>query len=170
MEYLMTYGWMLLVIAIITVAFLQMGALGSSFGATNACVAQPGFICSNLAFSANTANIHQDPSISAIVGSTSITGTSAYFAVVPYGQTISTPSDFNYWGQQYGYWYPDPSPVQSGQEFSAKIYVNLNFPGMSYPVSVGSTLSGEIWMMYSTPTTANLLAEVAIFKAVATSS
>lgn len=175
MEYLMTYGWMILVIAIITIAFFQTGILGSgNFMGPTACIAQPGFICSNLIFSANIVNLYSEPSLSGTIGNTAGPWSNMYFIIVPQGQVITdtslademNPNDFFYWGQLYGQYYFIASAA-SNQETNMKIYVSASFPGASFPAQIGSKLNGAIWVMYTTPSTTNALSEVAIFRAVA---
>ncbi len=46
MEYLMTYGWSILIIAIALIALFELGILGGPTLPTT-CVAQSGFVCSN---------------------------------------------------------------------------------------------------------------------------
>ncbi len=178
MEYLMTYGWMILVIAIITIAFFQTGIFGSGnlIGPT-ACIAQPGFLCTNLIYSVNTVNIYNEPSLSGTIGNVAGPWSNMYFVIVPQGQMITDtsmademmPNDFFYWGQLYGQYYFIAS-AGSNQQTSMKIYVSASFPGESTPVQIGSKLSGAIWVMYTTPSTTNALSEVAIFRAVAVTS
>ena len=46
MEYLMTYGWAILLIAVILVTFFELGIFNIS-GSSSGCVAQSSFLCSN---------------------------------------------------------------------------------------------------------------------------
>ncbi|MDE1860498.1 MAG: hypothetical protein KGH72_02155 [Candidatus Micrarchaeota archaeon] len=57
MEYLMTYGWAILVIAVVMVALFSLGILGGGtpFGTT--CLAQSGYVCSQPVFSSVTGNL-----------------------------------------------------------------------------------------------------------------
>ena len=47
MEYLLTYGWALLIIAIVLAALFQLGIFNGSTLLGTSCVAAPGFLCSN---------------------------------------------------------------------------------------------------------------------------
>ena len=47
MEYLMTYGWAILVIAVILGALFQLGVFNTGRLGTSACIAQSGFICTS---------------------------------------------------------------------------------------------------------------------------
>ncbi len=52
MEYLMTYGWAILIIAVVLAALFELGVFGSG-GTPQACIAQSGYICATPTFSAN---------------------------------------------------------------------------------------------------------------------
>jgi hypothetical protein len=47
MEYLMTYGWAILIIAVVLGALFSLGIFGSGGLVSTACVAGPGFLCSS---------------------------------------------------------------------------------------------------------------------------
>ncbi len=47
MEYLMTYGWSILLIAIVLVAMFELGMFGSSGSSSTTCIPQVGFLCSS---------------------------------------------------------------------------------------------------------------------------
>ena len=51
MEYLMTYGWAILIIAVVLAALFELGVFGTG-GTPQACIAQSGFICATPTFSA----------------------------------------------------------------------------------------------------------------------
>lgn len=50
MEYLMTYGWAILIIAVVLASLYFLGVFnaGSSVGAGNPCVGEPGFVCTQV--------------------------------------------------------------------------------------------------------------------------
>ncbi len=52
MEYLMTYGWAILIIAIVLVAFFALGLFKSPTGTT--CRSPSGYVCSNPIFNSGT--------------------------------------------------------------------------------------------------------------------
>ena len=47
MEYLMTYGWAILVVGIVLFGLYDANAFGGGSTLLAACIAQPGFLCSN---------------------------------------------------------------------------------------------------------------------------
>ncbi len=178
MEYLMTYGWAILIIAVVMVALYSLGVFGTS-GGVSTCLPQSGFMCSQMLFSANTLNSYSDPSITATVGDAfSGQWTQVYFVVVPQGQTVTdtsmgdltNPDDFWYWGYYYGTAY-GPVSMSPGQLVNAKMYISPEYPWLgNSKITIGSKFTGSIWVMYdvqgsSTP----LLSEVGTFTATAVS-
>ena len=47
MEYLMTYGWAILIIAVVLAALFELGVFNGSNLAPQACIAESGFVCKN---------------------------------------------------------------------------------------------------------------------------
>src|SRR5271168_1641616 len=56
MEYLMTYGWAILIIAVVMVALFSLGILGGSPLSTT-CLPQSGYRCSGVVLSHTTGNV-----------------------------------------------------------------------------------------------------------------
>lgn len=87
MEYLMTYGWAILVIAIVMVALFGLGILGgggSSLATT--CLANSGFSCSTPIFSASTGNL-----VVTVGQATGTSWTAANIVFVPTGTSTAFP-------------------------------------------------------------------------------
>ncbi len=175
MEYLMTYGWAILIIAIVLGVLYYLGVFSPQV--INGCVAQPDYLCQQLVFNANVANLYGDPSVSVNLGVASTQPWSnVYFTIVPEGQQITdttladeaNANDIFYWGQLYGQYYFTPSLAQ-GQIATAKMYISTNYPGISSTTPIlGTKLVGSIWAMYTTASTTNALVQVAVFSTVAT--
>jgi hypothetical protein len=54
MEYLMAYGWAILIIAIVAALLFALGLFGQSSSSTpTGCSAQSNFICTNLVYTSN---------------------------------------------------------------------------------------------------------------------
>ncbi len=53
MEFFMTYGWAILIIAVVLAALFELGIFNHGFGAST-CIPIPGFTCRNPVYSANT--------------------------------------------------------------------------------------------------------------------
>jgi len=82
MEYLMTYGWAILIIAVVMVALFSLGILGGNpLGTT--CLAQSGFTCQSPILHAATFNV--------LVGqATGTSWTSANVYWIPAGVSMAT--------------------------------------------------------------------------------
>ena len=53
MEYLMTYGWAILIVAVVLAALFELGVF-NGLGGAQACIAQAGFICKNPIYTASS--------------------------------------------------------------------------------------------------------------------
>ena len=53
MEYLMTYGWAILIIAVVLAALFELGVFNGSNLTPQACITQAGFVCMNPVYTAN---------------------------------------------------------------------------------------------------------------------
>ena len=132
MEYLMTYGWAILIIAIVLVALFELGIFGGSTLPT-ACVAQSGFVCSNPSFvGANiivtvgqSSGQTYSSAVLSFVNSTNlhlVQGTSPSF---PSGTTVSL------------------GTMTSGSAYTENIPIGYGAP------TAGTGVSGEIWISYT---------------------
>ncbi|MGC8652322.1 MAG: hypothetical protein ACP5UH_03690 [Candidatus Micrarchaeia archaeon] len=54
MEYLMTYGWAILIIAIVIAALFSLGVFSSASYMGTTCIAESGFLCSKPVLSGTT--------------------------------------------------------------------------------------------------------------------
>ena len=57
MEYLMTYGWAILIIAVVLALLSAIGVFGGGGGGPNACIAAPGFSCTNPSYTSNGVSV-----------------------------------------------------------------------------------------------------------------
>jgi len=131
MEYLMTYGWAILIIAVVLGALFQLGVFSSASLLGSACIAQSGFYCSNPVLSTSGVLIVT------IGQATGTTFTNTYVYFVPSGTTFSSSDPSAYIGT-----------LNSGQQ------VNVNIPlgvGSPYPSSytIGTPLSGYLYLQYT---------------------
>ncbi|MDE1870991.1 MAG: hypothetical protein KGI06_02000 [Candidatus Micrarchaeota archaeon] len=141
MEYLMTYGWAILIIAVVLGALFSLGVFSGSSLLGNACIAQSGFLCQNPVY------VHSTGYIQVQVGqNTGQNWAKANFTFVPQG----TPTDaggvpsvpFNA---------PiavnTPTGLLSGQTQTISLSAN---DVVNTPVSVGVAATGAIWAQYKT--------------------
>ena len=145
MEYLMTYGWAILIIAVVMVALFSLGILGGSpLGTT--CLPQSGYVCSNPALVPTSFNV--------ILGqATGTNWATSNFIWVPSGtavpstQVCTAAVANSLAGPGYSCLvdYSNPSTaLSSGQTVSLSVA-----PGGTAP-TVGQSFSGQIWALYTT--------------------
>lgn len=162
MEYLMTYGWAILIIAVVLGALFSLGVFDGSIGLSNACVAASGYICSGPTYS------HTTGIITVSLGQdTGIHWATANFIYVPNGAATSaglpvTMSSFQAIALNGNVEYGaggGSSGLASGQiAIALWLPVNgvsnaISMTPLSTPLAIGSTsITGEIWVEYTTMT------------------
>ena len=146
MEYLMTYGWAILIISIVLGALFSLGVFSSSSFIGTTCVPSAGYFCSSPILHSGTFN--------AVVGqSTGTTWISAnIFFVTGGGSPSSVPASLT--GCVY---YSGASSITSGQtltvSFTAPVVLSgglFTSCGSTYSSTVGTSYSGAIWVEYTT--------------------
>lgn len=146
MEYLMTYGWAILIIAVVLGALFQLGIFGNSTSTSqSSCLANPGFLCSNPTLNSSGYLAVKFGQIG--TGSITITG-------IACTSTASAPSTTNSISLTL------PSGSTAIVAFSCPIST----------ASIGSGFKGYLWMVYNTQTQTGLVDRIASVSAsVATS-
>jgi len=131
MEYLMTYGWAILIVAVVLGAFYSLGVFdGAAFLGTS-CIAASGFYCTNPTLS--TGGVF----MVTIGQATGTTLKNAYLYFVPSGTSFST---------------SDPSTsigtLNSGQQVTVSIPLGVGSP---YPAAytLGTPLSGYLYLQFT---------------------
>ncbi len=153
MEYLMTYGWALLIISVVIVALVSIGIFNNPLGTT--CIAAEGYTCQIGQYSATTGNIQvtigQDSGSTWTSANIVFVNNSAQSSVVASGlsslQLTPMPNG-------------DANTLPSGLASSVTTTVTLPATGT---VRVGTGINGYIWASYSTGTSngATIQAQVA---------
>ncbi len=129
MEYLMTYGWAILIIAVVLGALYSLGVFSNVSSIPNSCIPQPGFLCSNPVLSTNGI-------ITFTVGqATSYNFASAQLYFVPSGGTLSQAAQIGL------------GAMATGQETTVQMQLPTGAP---YPAAynLGTTLTGHIYLSY----------------------
>jgi hypothetical protein len=136
MEYLMTYGWAILIIAVVLGALFSLGVFSGSSLIGNACIAGPGFLCQSMILS------HTSGALSATIGqSTGSSWGNSLLVFVAQGSALGT----NGFPMVYGTAnYMTTNAVVSGQTVSA------TWNALPASQAVGATLAGAIWACYTT--------------------
>ena len=141
MEYLMTYGWAILLIAVVLSILFGLGLFNSSSNTISNCIASPGFICTGAIYSHSDANI-----IVTLGQETGTSWVSANFVFVP----EQTPMNSN--GVPAVFQTASAvntvlanSGMQSGGEQNFYLPVN----SIPMPVAIGTPVLGSIWAEYT---------------------
>ncbi len=137
MEYLMTYGWAILIIAIVLAAMFTLGIFKSPVGTT--CRSFPGYVCTAPVF---TGTLSSGGNFIASVGQgTGATWYDVGYVYVPSSSTTLTPVAAalgSSSGTTGGNWIDVTSVMNTGSTATATL-----------PVPVGAS-SGTIWAEYAT--------------------
>lgn len=145
MEYMMTYGWAILIIVIVLVGIVSLGIFNGSNDAPQACTTESGYACSQVIYSHATGTVTF--SFSQSTGRTWTTA-NVYFisyangssvAGVP-SQIINYPASGNTIGASTG------SPLGSGLVSGQITPVTLTVSGPN--VTVGNPAGGKLWVAY----------------------
>ncbi len=121
MEYLMTYGWAILIIAVILGALFQLGVFSTKSYLPAGCIPQSGFLCSNPILSAS--------------GTLSITfGTFQPMQILGTGCSVSSSEPTVFVGLN--------TTVNGGQTIN--LYFKCPFSG-----GIGKAFSGTLWINYT---------------------
>ncbi len=146
MEYLMTYGWAIIVIAVVLAALYQLGFFSGTNFITTSCIAESGFTCQKPVMNVTgyvEVNIGQISN-----GTMTITG-------VACTNSTASPSSFTT---------PSTTVFQSGQ--TAQVVTQC--PGIGSSGKIGTSFRGYIWVQYSFAGQSGLVAEIAVLSAIAT--
>ncbi len=161
MEYLMTYGWAILIIAVVLGALFQLGVFNGGSLAGSSCVASPGFYCQNLALqnAATTTN-----GITLTFGqSLGYTIYNLAMACAATSNSLGYPSgttfnDIN----SVGSWMPSLGVVGTSLASGSTIAIGVtatsnNIPcigsngkSVGFGSAVGTPFSGYLWLNYTT--------------------
>jgi len=159
MEYLMTYGWAILIIAIVLAALFSLGIFSSSSFTGTTCIASSGFICASPVWTSGNLYV-------TLGQSTGTSWTGVTFFVVPAGApTPSSVSKVNSYLSSNTYIAGTSNTIAAGGSMSSGQTAAYTFP-LSYnptvfPTAVGSSASGTMWVEYTTPSASGLLSQVA---------
>ena len=136
MEYLMTYGWAILLIAIVLAALFSLGVFSSSSLIGTTCIADSGFLCSSQVIQGTTF-------IATIGQSTGVQFNNAIVCFVP--TSVPNPSSCS------GYSSADVGTLSTGQTSTVSLLIT----------SSSSTQDGHLWMQYGESSYSDLMSEIA---------
>ncbi|MDE1832990.1 MAG: hypothetical protein KGH58_01065 [Candidatus Micrarchaeota archaeon] len=147
MEYLMTYGWAILVIAVALTILYQIGIFGGGSNLlSTSCIANTGYLCSGLQLN-TTGNL--------IVQFAQSTGQTITLTGISCTKNLSSPVSVQSIQQ---------TPLAPGQKTS------LTFGCPLSSNALGTKFSGYLWVQYNSQTQNGNMAELGSVTAVASSS
>ena len=159
MEYLMTYGWAILIIAIVLAALFSLGIFSSSSFTGTTCIATSGFICASPVWTGGILHV-------TLGQSTGTSWTGVTFFVVPSGGAtptsttqVATALAANAYITGTSPTIPTGGSMSSGQTGAYTFTLSDN--ATDFPTTVGSSASGTMWVEYTTPSASGLLSQVA---------
>ncbi|MCL5433890.1 MAG: hypothetical protein M1538_02855 [Candidatus Marsarchaeota archaeon] len=163
MEYLMTYGWAILIIAIVLAILFKLGVFSGASLTGTSCLGSPGFSCSNPVLSSTAG-------LSFSLGQS--TGSELYNVLIACSGSSGAagyPADGTYWDTLSSGGAATPNnalPVTSAPASTASLnlangqsvtvsnvicYDSSNSPTTGY--TIGQSFQGYIWLAYSTSST-----------------
>ncbi len=150
MEYLMTYGWAILIIAIVLGALFSLGVFSTSAFVSTSCIPASGYYCSVQYLHLGTFNV--------IVGqSTGTTWSSANIFFVTGGGVPTTSTSFNTLSQTACVYFGGTgNAISSGQQITISltqpVIISAGTPscGTTYSSTIGTSYSGTMWAQYTT--------------------
>ncbi len=168
MEYLMTYGWAILIIAVVLGALFSLGVFSSSNLLGTSCIGYSGYECQNPLLHSGT--------FTATVGqSTGTSWTTTNLVLMQYGGGTPTQASFNSFGTNTITCPPYivSGGLASGQSTTFSTVNALTGAATCSALStlassVGSTISGTIWAEYTSGGTFGLISQVATINIKAT--
>ncbi len=141
MEYLMTYGWAILIIAIVLAALFSLGVFSSSSLLGTTCISLSGYVCTNPV-------LHNGIFTATLGQATGTSWSSANIIFVESGAGVPTATSFTA-----GCADATSNGIPSGGTVSFTTGNGMTGSGAAactaLPNSVGSTVSGAIWADYS---------------------
>ncbi len=140
MEYLMTYGWAILIIAVVLAALFELGVFNGSNLAPQACIAQAGFVCKNPIYTANGIGI--------TLGQT--TGREyfdSFMFIAAEGEPLSgTGIPQNFTNPSNGLFIGNLLPGQTvGADFNSSKFAYGQIPANA---PIGTPFAGYVWLGY----------------------
>ncbi|MDE1854757.1 MAG: hypothetical protein KGH57_00330 [Candidatus Micrarchaeota archaeon] len=161
MEYLMTYGWAILIIAVVLGALFSLGVFSSGSLLGTSCIAYSGYECQS--------PILHGGQFSATIGQSTGSGwTAVNIILVGYGTANPAAAQFafvNCYPSQTGL------SISSGSAVTFSTYnsVSGSTPACTLlPTTVGTAFAGGIWAFYTSGGTAGLISQLATLNVKAT--
>jgi hypothetical protein len=140
MEYLMTYGWAILIIAVVLGALFSLGVFNGGGTLGTACIGSSGFLCTGLSYSHTSGNliVTIGQSTGSNWGSTS---SNNFIVFVPQGTSTATGGIPIVAAANVAVLGTVDTAFTSGSS-----QTGVNLPASAANTVIGSTVSGAIWV------------------------
>ncbi len=148
MEYLMTYGWAILIIAVVLGALFSLGVFSGKGQLGTVCIAFAGFSCQSPTYDHTSGNL-----IVTIGQNTGTNWVTANIVFVPQGTATSSGIPSVTWVGANANPQSDAGSANAeyaGTEIYSGQTLTMYLPASAASTSVGTTISGSIWVQYTT--------------------
>ena len=135
-EYLMTYGWSILIVAVVIASLILLGVFNSGNTGTSSCLATPGYSCTNPTLYASGSLITKIGQVSTqaiTITGTACTKNNTVTSITPVSTNATLQSEGS---QQMVFYCPIPNSA------------------------TGTQFTGHLWIEYSTASQQNIIQEV----------
>ena len=159
MEYLMTYGWAILIIAVVLGALFSLGVFGNLLG--NHCVTTPGWSCISATLSTSgtlTMKIGQATGSTINIQGAACSATASSSGYPAYGAVgVGTTGSPTVGGAAISA--SAPATVANGQTFTLTVPCYSSSSTPSY--TLGQAFTGFVWLNYTLPgSTSPIIAQI----------
>lgn len=149
MEYLMTYGWAILIIGVVLVALFALGIFNGSSFVGSSCTAVAGFQCSaySLTSSGFAATISQSTGTSWLTANVFFLGPGVTAPPSSFNGLVAGCEDSIAGGLTPG----QTASILLGNYIGSSTACTSNtLPPTAFPSTVGQSISGQLWAAYTT--------------------
>ena len=140
MEYLMTYGWAILIISVVLGALFSLGVFSGVSLIGTACVASPGYYCTGVTYSHATGNI-----VFTVGQNTGTNWVTTAFIYAPQGTSTTNNAPSVMFANLI-------SGLASGQTYA------LPWAVTGFNTIIGTSTAGSIWACYTLTSGINVIA------------
>lgn len=144
MEYLMTYGWAVLIVAVAIALMYSLGVFSPRVERTGVCVPYPGFSCTSPV-------LYPNGRLTTEIGSAALGSQPVTISAIGCSNTTSAPSSIPYLSQ--------PITLSTGGQAP----IEFQCPGVS--TQLGSKFTGTLWVMYGTSAMSGIVQPIATITA-----
>ena len=135
-EYLMTYGWSILIVAVVISSLILLGVFNSGNTGTSSCLATPGYSCTN-------PTLYSSGSLVTKIGQVSTQAITITGTACTKNNTVSS-----------------ITPVSKNATLQSEGSQQIVFFCPISSSATGTQFTGHLWIEYSTPSQQNIIQEI----------